>query len=211
MSRTKNKPLPITLCVITANSGKRIKDVVLKHKKYVSEVLVVVQKSEDDTLARAREVADCVIERRNKGTSDPDRNWLFDLASNPWVLYLDDDEFISPKLAKNLKKLIESNVDVFWLQRDNFVNNKDISAILGKDYQARLFRKGSLRFPDEIHTYPTLANEAISAYVDYPIIHKRGLEQLKKSNRARNCVASREQIGNQEKFIADVERYLGSL
>lgn len=204
------KKLPITLCIITANSGKRIKDMILKHKKHVSEVMVVVQKSEDDTLERAREVADVVIERRNKGTADPDRNWLFDLANTEWILYLDDDEYLSTALRSKLKALTKDNVDVYWLQRQNFVDGVDVFNALGKDYQPRLFRKGSLKFPDQIHTYPKVADQSIQAYVDYPIIHKRTFEQLKKSNRARNKIASSDQIAMQEKFISLVESIIES-
>ena len=106
---SKAKKLPISLCIITHNSEDRIKDMILKHKDVVSEVIVVVQKSTDDTLARAREVADVVIERRCKGTSDPDRDWLFALAKHEWILYLDDDEYASTKLKGKFKQLIKED------------------------------------------------------------------------------------------------------
>lgn len=208
MDKKEKEKLPITLCIITANSGKRIKDMILKHKKYVSEVFVIVQKSKDDTLARATEVADFVIERRNKGTADPDRNWLFNLATHSWILYLDDDEFVSPELGRKLKTLINDKVDVYWLKRTNLVNGKDVSSLLGDDYQARLFKRGAVVFPDQIHTYPKVADQAIVAHVDYAIIHDRSLELLKKGNRARNCIASKDQIVNQERFISAVENLL---
>jgi hypothetical protein len=44
--------------------------------------------------------------------------------------------------------------------------------------------------------------------VEYDIIHDRNLKDLKKSNRNRNVIASREQVGMQEQFIAKVENYL---
>lgn len=205
MSKKKVAKLPITLCVITCNSGDRIKDMILKHKDYVSEVMVIVQESTDDTLARAREVADVVIERRRKGTSDADRNWLFDLASNEWVLYLDDDEHVSPSLGRKLKTLIKETVDIFWFRRTNLVDGVDIHDILGKDMQCRLFRKGAVTFPDKIHTYPKPDPKALAAYTDYDIIHERTLEQVRNGNRVRNSIASKESIQMQEDFIKNVE------
>ena len=204
----KDEKLPITLCVITCNSEDRIKDMILKNKEVVSEVLVVVQESKDDTAARAREAGAVVIERRRKGTSDPDRNWLFALANTPWVLYLDDDEYISPELKENIESLIKENVDIYWLKRTNLVDGVDIFKILGHDMQPRLFRKGALNFPDQIHTYPSPASEAMPAFVEYPIIHERTLEQVKKGNRVRNNGADPRMIEMQEKFIMNVEALL---
>ena len=207
---TKSKKLPISLCIITHNSEDRIKDMILKHKEVVSEVIVVVQKSTDDTLARAREVADVVIERRCKGTSDPDRDWTFSIASNEWVLYLDDDEYVSTKLKGKLKQLIKEQVDAYWFKRTNLVDGVDIHPILGNDMQCRLFKKGAVTFPDEIHTYPKAQKGVITAFVEYDIIHERTLEQLKRSNRNRNVIADRDSIGMQEQFIAKVDNYLES-
>tara|TARA_R100001244_G_scaffold71052_1_gene57486 strand:- start:3545 stop:4177 length:633 start_codon:yes stop_codon:yes gene_type:complete len=207
---SKSKKLPITLCVITHNSEDRIKDMLLKHKDIVDETIVVVQKSTDNTLDRARETGAVVVERRCKGTSDPDRDWLFALARNEWVLYLDDDEYISTVLEGKLEALIEENVDIYWLKRTNLVDGVDIHPILGNDMQARLFRKGALTYPDAIHTYPKPRREAKVAFVDYDIVHDRNFEDLKKSNRGRNVIADRDQIGMQEQFIAKVDNYLES-
>lgn len=206
--KKKVKKLPISLCVITHNSEDRIKDMILKHKEFVSEVIVVVQESTDNTLARAREVADVVIERRCKGTSDSDRNWTFSLANNPWVLYLDTDEYTSPELNKKLPELIKQNVAIYWMARKNLVDGVDMFKVLKHDMQPRLFQKGALKFPDQIHTYPKPEKDAYVAFVDYPIIHERTLEQVKSSNRARNAIASKDMISLQEGFIAQVEAEL---
>ncbi len=208
MKKKTLKKLPITLCVITHNSGNRIKEMILKHKDVVSEVMIVVQKSSDDTLARAREVADVVIEKRCKGTSDPDRNWLFNLVSNEWVLYLDDDEYVSPILKGKLEDLIKQNIDIYWFKRTNLVDGVDIFDILKNDMQPRLFKRGSVKFPNRIHTYPEKAPDAFAGFVEYDIIHDRTLDQVKKGNRVRNSVANREQVAMQEKFISQVEALL---
>ena len=205
----KSKKLPITLCVICHNSEDIIKEMILKHKEIVSEVLVIVQKSTDDTYRVASEVADMVIHRRCKGTSDPDRDWLFSLASNEWILYLDSDEYASDELIKKLPELIKEHIDVYWMKRTNLVNGVDIHSILGNDMQARLFRKGALSYPDTIHTYPKLSPNAITGFIEYPIIHDRTLDQLRSGNRNRNVIASRDHIALQEGFIAKVETLIG--
>lgn len=204
------KKLPITLCVITRNSADRIREMVEKHKPFVDEVLIVDQSSTDGTWEIVKEIADHPIKRRHKGTADPDRNWLFQNAKNPWILYLDDDEYLSPRAIKALPRLIKDNIDIYWLKEINLVDGTDIREILGDDVHPRLFKKGSIRFPDQIHTYPEPANEVKVAFVNYHIIHDRSLEKIKEANRARNQIASPEQIQVQENFIKQVEDLLGS-
>lgn len=204
-----NKEPEITLVVITRNSGERLKKLIDKHRDLVKEVIVVDQSSTDNTFQIAKENADWVFKRTCKSTQDPDRNWAFNLAETEWVLSLDDDELLSDRLVNNLKNfLIEQNVDVVCFRRLNIVDNVDISPIMGDDYQCRLFKKGTVMFPDAINTYPEIHPNAKVAYVSSPIIHLRTLEGLKNANKAREKVASPEAIETQNQFIKAVELYL---
>ena len=200
--------LPISLCIITRNSADRLEEMVNKHKGFVSEVVIADQSSTDGTWEVVQKVADKPVRRRHKGTADLDRNWLFSLAKGPWILYLDDDEYLSPKAIKALPELIKDNVDVYWIKEKNLVNGVDIEEILGDDPHPRLFKKGAVRFPDQIHTYPEPADNVSVAYVDYYIVHDRTLDKIKEANRARNPIASPEQIQAQETFISKCEELL---
>jgi len=202
------KKLPITLCIITKNSEDRIANVINKHSEFVSETIVVNQSSEDKTAERASEAGALVVNRRTKGTSDPDRNWTFDLANYPWVLYLDDDEFLDVKDIKDVENMMNSGVDAIWLKRRNLVDGIDISSILGDDMQCRLFKKGATIWPSSIHTYPQPAEHVCALYSDMEIVHERTLEGLKSSNRGRDAIATKEQIANQENFIKQVEEFM---
>jgi len=203
------KKLPISLCVITRNSADRIEEMVKKHRNVVSEVIIADQSSTDGTWEIVQRIADVPIKRRCKGTADPDRNWVFKMAKNPWVLYLDDDEYLDEKCVKALPRLLEDDIDIYWLKERNLVDGVDIKEILGDDPHPRLFKKGSIRFPDVIHTYPEAANDTNVAYIDYHIVHDRTLDKIKKSNRDRNSIASPEHIQQQEAFIKKVEELLG--
>jgi glycosyltransferase involved in cell wall biosynthesis len=202
------KKLPITLCVVTHNSADRLEEMVNKHKGVVSEVLIAVQDSTDGTFEIAEKVADVVYRRTRKGTSDPDRNWLFSQASNPWVLYLDDDEYLDESLIIDLKSLIEDNIDIYWLNTKNLVDGVDVEAILGEDPHPRLFKTGSITFTDEIHTWPKPKDNTLVAFVNYCIVHDRSLDKIKKANRGRNVIASPEAIQSQEDFISKCEALL---
>jgi len=200
------------MCVITRNSADRIREMVEKHRPFVDEVLIADQSSTDGTWEIVQEIADHAIQRRHKGAADPDRNWLYQYAKNPWILYLDDDEYLDEKCIEALPRLIEDDIDIYWLKERNLVNGLDIKEILGDDPHPRLYKKGSVRYLDQEkqvdHTYPEPANETRVAFVDYHIIHDRTLDKIKESNRARDKVATPQQIQMQESFIARVEEFL---
>jgi len=204
--------LPISLCITTRNSEGRLKTLIERCRPFVSEVLVVDQKSTDGTAEDAKELADVFCSRRCKGAADPDRNWLFGLVSNPWILYLDDDEYLSDELIEILPDLLKDRVDVYWLKTRNLVDQVDIKKILGDDPHPRLFKKGSLSYQDQKtqldHTYPIPANNVNVAFLDYYMVHDRTMEKLVKSNKARNRVATDQQKQMQNDFIKQVEQIL---
>lgn len=200
--------LPISLVMIVHNSGGRLKDVISAHREFVSEVIVVDQSSTDGTYEEALELADLVVRRTCKGTADPDRNFAFSLANNPWVLYLDDDEKLDKAAIESLPRILESGANIVWFGRRNYVDGIDLTAEIGKDPQCRLFNKGAVEFPDQIHTYPAPAPGALVLYSNEWINHYRTLEGLKKANKARERIAGPEAKKAQTDFIARVEQLL---
>lgn len=200
--------LPITLCCIVRNAGGRLRKLIENHRDVVSEVVVVDQHSTDGTYEEALELADFVVQRRHKGTADPDRNFAFSLASNDYVLYLDDDECLTEEAKTLLPLALETKADAFWFKRDNFVDGIDIREIAGEDPQCRLFKKGAVRFPSRIHKYPEPAVDIKVFHLDCAIRHDRSYDQLLKANRAREAVANEEEKKLQDNFIEKLTNYL---
>lgn len=199
--------LPITLVSIVHNAGGRLKQLIEKHREVVSEVIIVDQYSTDGTYEEALKLADRVYRKRKKGTSDPDRDWAFSLANNPFVLYLDDDEYLTEEAIALLPDILRTGGEAFWFQRANFVDGVNIQELAGTDEQCRLFRKGAVRFPDQIHTYPKPANDISVFYLDVKINHERTLDQLKRANKAREVVASDSSLKLQKDFLARLESF----
>lgn len=200
--------LPISLVCIVHNSGGRLRKLIESHRDIVSEVVVIDQHSTDGTYEEALELADFVVQRRHKGTADPDRNYAFNLASKDYVLYLDDDECLTEETKSMLPMILEAKADAYWFKRDNYVDGIDIKAVAGDDIQCRLFKKGSVRFPSRIHKYPEPAQDIKAFYLDWAIRHDRGYEQLVKANKAREVVANDQEKGLQDSFLKQVTDYL---
>lgn len=200
---------PISVVCITRNASGRIKKLIDNCRPWVEEIIVVDQDSNDGTYEEAKELADLCIKTTKKGVADPDRNWAFGLASNPFILYLDDDETLSKKTWMSLEEFFQMGADVCCFKFTNLVDGVDIKDILGDDPHYRLFRQGSIKWPSEIHQHPEVAHNAKIWYPNEYVLHERDWDKLVKSNRARNCIADDKMIALQERFIANVAKKLG--
>jgi len=214
-AKKKSVKLPITLCTVTRNAGKRLGKLVKHCREYVSEIILFDQSSTDGSWEKAQELADIAIKRRNKGAADPDRNLIFELASQPWILYLDDDEYLDDGLVKALPELLnDAYVDIYWIKTINLVDGVNISEVFGKgeDPHARIFRKGKIFYEDQEtnldHTYPKVIGEANVAYLNHYLVHDRELKKLVESNERRNKIATPQQREMQNGFIKSVQDYL---
>lgn len=200
--------LPISLCVIVHNSGGRLRKLIESHRDVVSEVIVIDQYSNDGTYEDALELADFVVQRRHKGTADPDRNWAFNLASKDYVLYLDDDEALTDESKAMLPLIIQAKADAYWFKRDNYIDGIDVREVCGDDLQCRLFKKGAVKFPSRIHKYPEPAEDIMSFYLECAIRHDRSYDQMVLSNRSREVIADEKEKKLQDDFISQVTNYL---
>lgn len=205
---SENQKLPISLVMIVRNSAGRLKEVITAHKDLVSEVVVIDQSSDDGTYEEALEHADLVLRTRNKGACEADRNLAFSLGNMPWVLNLDDDEFLSDDLKAALPRLLNSDVDIVWFKRDNLVDGLSIKEQMGDDPQCRLFKKDSLNWSDAIHTYPTPVNGANVLHSDFWINHVRTLAGIKATHEKRKEVLTPQNLDQERGFIAMVENAL---
>jgi len=128
----------------------------LKTARFADEVLVVDTGSTDDTIQVARPLCDKIIKTsghsfaawRNEGAA---------AATGEWLLYLDSDERISPKLALEIQKAISDPKHMaFTIPR--------FEVLLGKrlDHWSdtrvlRLIKKSSLiKWTGKLHEQPTI-------------------------------------------------------
>ncbi len=196
--------LPITLVMVVRNSGGRLKEVIENHRDIVSEVVVIDQSSTDGTYEEALKYADYVIKRTPKGYNEPDRNFAFQIGTQPWVLNLDDDENLTEESKKLLPEVLEYGADVIWIKRDNWFNGVSLADKIGPDPQCRLFRRGSLKWFDKAHTYPEKANNAVTFYSDLYIVHKRSFDQLVKAHAKRSRVLDENNVRAEEEYLGSI-------
>jgi glycosyltransferase involved in cell wall biosynthesis len=149
----------ISAVLITLNEEKNIANAILSVKPWVQEVIVVDMMSDDGTVEIARSLGARLYEHPRVGFVEPARAAAVSYAAGPWVLILDADEMIPLSLSNELVRIAASDsVDVCRLPRLNYVLGKPmLNGLHGpeRDSQVRFFKKGSLAFSNQIHSYPT--------------------------------------------------------
>lgn len=96
----------ISACITAGNEEKNIRRC-LESVKWVDEILVVDSFSKDNTAEICREYTHLVYEHRWLGYIGQ-KNLIKDLASGPWILFIDADEEISPSLRDEILDEFES-------------------------------------------------------------------------------------------------------
>jgi glycosyltransferase involved in cell wall biosynthesis len=94
----------VSVTVITRNESAHI-DACLASVEWADEVIVVDSESTDDTVARAQARGARVMVRPWPGYA-AQKNWAAEQASSDWILSVDADERVSPRLAAEIRQVL---------------------------------------------------------------------------------------------------------
>jgi glycosyltransferase involved in cell wall biosynthesis len=100
-------PVSLSAVIITHNQHQKIGRTIAALRSFVAEVVVIDSGSSDGTPEVARAHGARVFEKAWSGYS-AQKNFGNDQAQHAWILSIDDDEVVSPELAKNIKKAFET-------------------------------------------------------------------------------------------------------
>jgi glycosyltransferase involved in cell wall biosynthesis len=138
----------LSAIVITRNEAANI-GACLDALKFCDERIVVDCGSSDATVEIARGKG-ARVEHHAWAGFGPQKNFALALANGTWVLSVDADERVTPKLAAEIKETIAYTLaDGFELpRRSNFCGREMHHSGWYPDYVLRLFRRGKGRFDD---------------------------------------------------------------
>jgi len=134
----------LSACLIVENEERRLPEA-LASLDFCDEIVVVDGGSRDGTVALANEAGATVIENPWPGFA-AQRNVALAAASGDWVLEIDADERVSPRLRSEIERLLAdppaASVAVCPLR------NRFLGGLLGPSakypaYRTRLFRRGA--------------------------------------------------------------------
>jgi (heptosyl)LPS beta-1,4-glucosyltransferase len=135
--------LPVSGVVVTRNEADRIARCVASMRALCHEVIVLDCGSSDATVAIARDLGARVEHLDWQGFAQQ-KNAAIALASQPWVLLLDADEWLEPPAQARVRALFAGDIehaDVWLLQRrTHFLGHAMRAGSFAREPVHRLFR-----------------------------------------------------------------------
>lgn len=163
--------MDISVIMVVRNEEEQFREC-LETVSWADEIVVIDQSSIDSTVRIAREFTDKVFITEPKGYCEPDRNLAIEKASKRWIFYIDADERVTPELRDEILSTIKSDNahPAYYVKRKSHFLGKWIktcgwypSPVL------RLFKKGAVVFPEDIHQVPPHKEEY--SYLKNDLLH----------------------------------------
>ena len=145
------RAMEISAVIITYNEEKRLEPALKSLEGIAEEIIVVDRYSDDDTVKIAKKYTDRVFQRKWTNFADQ-KNFANSKARFRWVLSLDADERLSPKLRDEIKlwKEQKSECSGFSMPRQVFYLGRWIRhSGWYPDRKIRLFCKDKARWEGE--------------------------------------------------------------
>lgn len=136
---------------------------------WCDERILIDMESRDRTRARAEGLATRIVPQTWIPHMEFARNGGIALATGEWIVVLDADETIPPKLAERLRAQIAADPGAagIWIPRMNHFFGLRVPNVGGfPDYQLRCFRRGAGLYPDRLHSHPELTGRTVRLPVE---------------------------------------------
>ncbi len=149
----------ISAVIITKNEATNIARCLQSIRDVVDEILVIDAFSTDDTIKIAKELGAKVVQKKWIGYSQ-NKNYGNQLAKHNWILSIDADEVLSPKLIASIQALKLEAQHVYAINRlNNYCGQWIKHCSWHPDWNIRLFHKSKAQWKgDFVHerlNFPT--------------------------------------------------------
>jgi glycosyltransferase involved in cell wall biosynthesis len=146
-------PRPKISAFVIAYNRAPILGTCLRALAFADELIVVDKSSTDGSRAIAEAHADDVITVPWTPTVEETRTLALSLCRHEWILFMDDDECLSPEAALSIQVELENpTADIYEIpQRHYILGQHDERAYYWPEHQVRLFRRGAVTFARTVH------------------------------------------------------------
>jgi glycosyltransferase involved in cell wall biosynthesis len=146
------KDLKISVVLATFNEEENIGSCLESVKSFADEIILVDGSSEDKTREIAKSFGAKVIKTINRPMFHTNKQMAIDAGKGEWILQLDADEVVDPKLANEIINIVSkgSICSAFALKRKNFFLGRWLKK--GGQYPdavIRFFKRGKARLPQK--------------------------------------------------------------
>ena len=141
----------VSVIIITKNEAEHIRRC-LESVSWADEIIVLDSGSTDNTVAICQEYTDKVYVTDWPGFG-PQKNRALEKAQCEWVFSIDADEWADDALRQEITAAIDASgpVDAFSIpRRTKYLGCWVYHGDVGRDKVTRLFRRGQIRFTENI-------------------------------------------------------------
>jgi glycosyltransferase involved in cell wall biosynthesis len=145
--KNQEQTVPVTACIISFNEAHQIEDC-LNALSFCSDIVLIDSHSSDETCTLAAKYTDRILSRDWPGHIDQ-KNFAIDQAKTDWVLCIDADERVTPKLRKSIIELFSTDPenDGYEINRRTYYLGQFIDhGGFYPDRKLRLFRRSKGRW-----------------------------------------------------------------
>lgn len=139
----------LTVLIPCKNERNNIRSCIEAVRELADEILVADSGSTDGTLDIVREIGGCrVIEREYVSQADF-LNWAIPQATHEWVLVVDADERVTPRLEKDVRRVLENppeDIDGYWVSFKCFFMGHPLTFSRWNTPAVRLLRRDRCRY-----------------------------------------------------------------
>ncbi len=175
----------LSLLMITKNGEKTIEKTLYSVKNLVDEIVIVDNYSSDKTITIAKEYQSKVFFYKGKDLGKQAKLGL-NKCQGEWILVLDSDEYLSSKLKREIKKILDVRYSMlqkytgFYIPFQNYFLGRPVM-YGGENYKMlRLFKKDSVDIKPAIVHHKYFIKKGKIGYLKAKIIHHsyRSLPQM---------------------------------
>lgn len=151
----------LSVAIVAYNEAGLLADC-LESVSWADEIVVIDLESTDNTVDVARHYTERVLQHPRVDFADIVRNYSFEQTSGDWILMLDPDERITPRLACAIQSAIccDSELVALKLPFVTYYFGQEIKYTgYGVDYIPRVFRRGAVTWQPMVHFRPTFTGK----------------------------------------------------
>ena len=163
----------ISAVISAYNEENMISDCLKSLASLADEIILVDNTSLDKTKEIAKKYTTKIYTMPNDPVMlNKNKNYGFTKATGDWIISLDADERLTPKLAHEIKTAVRNiSINGYEIPRKNIIFGKWIQhSLWWPDYNLRLFRKEYGKFPQK-HVHEKLEVRGKTAKLENPMIH----------------------------------------
>ena len=170
-----NEEQKISVVINTYNAELHLRKC-LEAVKDFDEIVVCDMESTDNTVAIAQQFGCKIVTfpKADHKSAEPARTFAIQSASNDWVLVVDADEIVTPKLHEELRRRIAQPhcPQGFYIPRQNMFMGMFVRDF-HFDFQLRFFIREGTEWPPYVHTFPKVQGrvEKLKARKEACLLH----------------------------------------